>query len=86
MTVPAAHPTPPTETLRHEHEVVALVVAAMDREADAIEAGAPVDVERVGKMVEFTREFTDGCHHSKEVLVLFPSSASAARAPMHRRP
>jgi hemerythrin-like domain-containing protein len=32
-----------------------------------------VRVERVEQMVDFTRNFTDGCHHRKEEKVLFPA-------------
>jgi hemerythrin-like domain-containing protein len=62
----------PTAELTHEHEVVLLVVAAMEREAARIRAGGQIDSDTVEKMVIFTREFTDGCHHTKEEQVLFP--------------
>jgi hemerythrin-like domain-containing protein len=62
----------PTAELTHEHEVVLLVVAAMEREAARIRAGGQIDSDAVEKMVVFTREFTDGCHHNKEERVLFP--------------
>lgn len=62
----------PTSELTHEHEVVLLVVAAMEREAARIRAGGQIDSESVEKMVIFTREFTDACHHTKEEQVLFP--------------
>lgn len=62
----------PTETLRHEHELVLMVVAAMEREVASIERDGAVDVDRVTDMIDFTRDFTDGCHHAKEERVLFP--------------
>jgi hemerythrin-like domain-containing protein len=62
----------PTAELTHEHEVVLLVVAAMEREAARIRAGEQIDGDAVEKMVTFTREFTDGCHHTKEEQALFP--------------
>lgn len=62
----------PTAALTHDHEVVLLVVAAMEREAARIRAGEQMDGDSVEKMVLFTREFTDGCHHSKEERALFP--------------
>jgi hemerythrin-like domain-containing protein len=62
-----------TDVLRHEHDVVLLVVDAMEREAERLRGGGEPDPDRVAKMVEFTREFTDGCHHSKEEKVLFPT-------------
>lgn len=62
----------PTADLVHEHGVVLLVVAAMEREAARIRAGEQLDGDGIEKMVRFTREFTDGCHHHKEEQVLFP--------------
>ena len=64
----------PTDELRHEHEIVLVVVAAMEREAAAIRAGEPVDSGAVAQMVDLTRNFTDGCHHNKEEKVLFPAA------------
>lgn len=75
----------PTEELVHEHEVVLLVVAAMEREAARIRAGEQMDADDVDKMVTLTREFTDGCHHAKEERVLFPllqQVVPQARAPV----
>ena len=62
----------PTEELAHEHEYVLVVVGAMEREAESIRSGGPVDYDAIAKMVEFTRNFTDGCHHTKEEKLLFP--------------
>ncbi len=62
----------PTAELTHEHEVVLVVVAAMEREAARIRAGEQIDSDDVEKMILFTREFTDACHHNKEEQVLFP--------------
>ena len=65
-------PQSPTEVLREEHELVLMVVAAMEREIASIERDDRVNADRVGNMVDFTRNFTDGCHHAKEERVLFP--------------
>jgi hemerythrin-like domain-containing protein len=61
----------PTVQLRHEHELVLLVVTAMEREAESLRAGE-VHSATIEQMVDFTRNFTDGCHHGKEEQVLFP--------------
>jgi hemerythrin-like domain-containing protein len=63
----------PTDQLRHEHELVLMVVEAMEREAADIERSGHVHAERVEQMVDFTRNFTDGCHHHKEEEALFPA-------------
>ena len=62
----------PTDLLRQEHELVLMVAAAMDREAADIERTGRVHGEQVAQMIDFTRNFTDGCHHSKEERLLFP--------------
>jgi hemerythrin-like domain-containing protein len=62
----------PTDQLRHEHELVLLVVEAMEREVASIESTGRVHTDDVAKMEDFTRHFTDGCHHAKEEKVLFP--------------
>jgi hemerythrin-like domain-containing protein len=70
----------PSDELRHEHEAVLVVVAAMEREVDAVRAGRPIDGDAVAKMVDFTRNFTDGCHHTKEEKVLFPLMEERSQA------
>lgn len=62
----------PTRQLAEEHEYVMLVVGAMEAEAAYIERTGSVHTERVAQMVDFTRNFTDGDHHSKEEDLLFP--------------
>ena len=62
----------PTRQLAEEHEYVMLVVGAMEAEAAYIERTGNVHAERVAQMVDFTRNFTDGDHHSKEEDLLFP--------------
>jgi hemerythrin-like domain-containing protein len=65
-------PESPTRQLADEHEYVLLVAGAMDDEAARIEDTGTVDVERVSQMVDFTRNFTEGDHHTKEENLLFP--------------
>jgi hemerythrin-like domain-containing protein len=62
----------PTRQLEDEHEYVMLVVGAMEAEAAYIERSGRVHKERVTKMIDFTRNFTDGDHHTKEEELLFP--------------
>jgi hemerythrin-like domain-containing protein len=62
----------PTRQLAEEHEYVMLVVGAMEAEAAYIERTGNMHAERVAQMVDFTRNFTDGDHHSKEEDLLFP--------------
>ena len=62
----------PTRQLVHEHAVIGLVIAAMEREAARVRETGDIEVAAVERMVRFTREFTDGCHHEKEERLLFP--------------
>jgi hemerythrin-like domain-containing protein len=63
----------PTDQLRREHELVLLVVEAMECEATDIERTGMVHRERIARMIDFARNFTDGCHHQKEEEALFPA-------------
>jgi hemerythrin-like domain-containing protein len=71
--------TPPRQ-LAEEHEYVMLVVGAMEAEAASIERTGTVHTERVAQMVDFTRNFTDGDHHSKEEDLLFPLLEERSRS------
>jgi hemerythrin-like domain-containing protein len=62
----------PTRELTEEHKTISPVVAAMEREAEHIRTTGLIRGRRVSEMVEFTRGFTDGCHHAKEEQALFP--------------
>lgn len=60
------------EDLKHEHLLVEVFIAAMEREADKIDATGEAELDAVARMVDFTQNFTDGCHHAKEERALFP--------------
>jgi hemerythrin-like domain-containing protein len=62
----------PTDQLREEHELVLMVVEAMEHEVTFIERTDRVHADRVAQMIDFTRNFTDGDHHTKEEDLLFP--------------
>ena len=76
----------PTDILRHEHEVILMVLGAAEREAGRIEDGRPVDGDKVAQVLEFSRHFVDRCHHAKEEKFLFPKmrerSPHAAEGPL----
>lgn len=60
----------PTETLKHEHQIILVVLDAAEREAQLMEEGQ-LDAQRVEQMVDFFRNFADRCHHAKEEDLLF---------------
>jgi hemerythrin-like domain-containing protein len=61
----------PTETLKHEHQVILLALGAAERQARQIQETGAVRAETVDEMVDFFRNFADGCHHAKEERLLF---------------
>ena len=63
----------PTETLKHEHEIVLLILDAAEREAASIRTTGTTHVEEVEQMVDFFRNFVDRCHHGKEERHFFPT-------------
>jgi len=60
-----------TATLRHEHQAVCLVLSASDREVVRIRESGRLDGDWLRDFTEFSRRFTDGCHHRKEERHLF---------------
>jgi len=61
----------PTDILRHEHELIMMVLDAAEREARTIAGGGAVDPDRLAGFVDFIRNFADHCHHAKEEDALF---------------
>jgi hemerythrin-like domain-containing protein len=76
----------PTDVLRHEHEVILMVLAAAERVAGRIEEGASADGDKIAQVIEFSRNFVERCHHAKEEKHLFPKlrerSPRAAEGPL----
>jgi hemerythrin-like domain-containing protein len=60
----------PTETLKHEHQIILVVLDAAEREAQLMEEGQ-LRAHRVEQMIDFFRNFADRCHHAKEEELLF---------------
>lgn len=61
----------PTETLKHEHQVILMVLVGAEREAQHICETGKVDADKVRQMLDFFRTFADRCHHAKEEKLLF---------------
>jgi hypothetical protein len=68
----------PTETLKHEHQIILLVLDAVEREMRQIQAGGPLDEARIEQMIDFIRNFADRCHHAKEETLLFARMENGA--------
>lgn len=61
----------PTEILKHEHQVILLVLGAAEREAGSIRSTGTMHADRVEQMLDFFPNFADRCHHAKEEKLLF---------------
>ena len=63
----------PTEILKHEHQIVLLVLKGAEREGAAARKKGACDAAAVEKMADFFKTFVDRCHHAKEERHLFPA-------------
>ncbi len=71
----------PTEELKHEHQIVLLVLAGAEREGESARRAGACSMQRVDEMVDFFRAFVDRCHHAKEERHLFPALRRHGPAP-----
>ncbi len=62
----------PTEELAHEHKVITHVLKVVAAEAQNISNKTACRAELIEMMLDFSRNFTDKCHHAKEEKNLFP--------------
>lgn len=60
-----------TEILKHEHEIILMVLEAAEREIESIHRTGKIHTQNVEKMLDFFRGFADQCHHAKEEKHLF---------------
>jgi len=63
----------PTEILKHEHQIILLVLNGAEREGNAARKKGGCDAQTVAKMADFFKMFVDRCHHAKEEQHLFPA-------------
>ncbi|MBC7287075.1 MAG: hemerythrin domain-containing protein [Armatimonadetes bacterium] len=61
----------PIETLRHEHDVILLVLEAADQVARSLPAKLRTNPAWLDEFIDFARNFADRCHHGKEERHLF---------------
>ena len=77
--------TKPTEELMKEHSAIQLMLEILSEACTRLESGGKVVVTDLEKMLEFLKEFADGCHHAKEERHLFPALERAG-IPRERGP
>jgi hemerythrin-like domain-containing protein len=56
----------PIEELKQDHEIILHMLSGAERLAQSIVSTRFVNTAKVKDVVDFSRHFTDGCHHSKE--------------------
>jgi hemerythrin-like domain-containing protein len=56
----------PIEELKHDHEIILHMLSGAERLAQSIVSTSTVNTIKVKDVIDFSRHFTDGCHHSKE--------------------
>lgn len=66
-----------TETLKHEHEAVKLMMKIMDAACEKLNAQQKLDTQDMDDMIDFLKVFVDRCHHGKEEQILFPRLEAA---------
>jgi hemerythrin-like domain-containing protein len=62
-----------TQQLKDEHEDIKLMLSVMERIINKLNNGEVLDIEYMGKAIDFITGFADKCHHGKEEEVLFPA-------------
>lgn len=67
------HAKSPTEALKEEHRVIERMLRILDAASQKVERDEKVPTEVFKKAVDFTRTFSDRCHHGKEEDTLFPA-------------
>lgn len=60
-----------TTSLKEEHRAIERMLRIIDRIAERLNAGEPVEGEDLPQIVEFFQVFADRCHHAKEEDLLF---------------
>jgi hemerythrin-like domain-containing protein len=56
----------PTEELKHDHEIIMHMLAGAEKLSRSIISTRTVNTVKVKDVIDFSRHFTDMCHHSKE--------------------
>ena len=63
----------PSAILSGEHRVIEQVLDCLEKMAECVEAGSPLDTAAASKALDFFRNFADRCHHGKEESHFFPA-------------
>lgn len=75
----------PIGPLMREHRLIERLLALLERELSAIEAGKEADPIFIDTAVDFFRTYADRTHHGKEEEIYFRDLAGRDMAAEHRR-
>ncbi len=62
-----------TESLRKDHDLIEKVIKSMQVTMDLLKSGKKIPESILMPVVDFSKNFTDVCHHGKEEESLFPA-------------
>ena len=66
-----------TASLRRDHELIEKVIKSMDATIQLLKDGKQIPESILLPVIDFSKNFTDVCHHSKEEKSLFPALEKA---------
>ncbi len=66
-----------TTSLRRDHDLIEKVIKAMESTIQLLNDGKQIPESILYPVIDFSKNFTDVCHHSKEEKVLFPALEQA---------
>ncbi len=66
-----------TTSLRRDHELIEKVIKAMESTVQLLNNNTSIPESILLPVIDFTKNFTDVCHHSKEEKSLFPALEKA---------
>ena len=66
-----------TESLRRDHDLIEKVIKAMESTIQLLNDGKQIPESILLPVIDFSKNFTDVCHHSKEENSLFPALEQA---------
>lgn len=66
-----------TASLRKDHDLIEKVIKAMEATIQLLEDGKHIPESILNPVIDFSKNFTDVCHHSKEEKALFPALEQA---------
>jgi hemerythrin-like domain-containing protein len=66
-----------TNSLRRDHDLIEKVIKSMETTIQLLNDGKKIPEFILSPVIDFSKNFTDVCHHSKEENSLFPALEQA---------